>query len=116
MDDICKKFLNDIGIQFEGVEDLKGQMIPREFFMNDAKYDELKDRIPNLKKLYSSSSLTALHNDASLKQKWPLLNIVRQLLNVYKMEMEPIRKSDGYTPDGVKKYKRFFLIKNTNSK
>tara|TARA_Y100000816_G_C25910975_1_gene475105 strand:- start:558 stop:713 length:156 start_codon:yes stop_codon:yes gene_type:complete len=24
--------------------------------------------------------------------------------------MKPIRKSDGYTKDGVKKYKRFFLI------
>ena len=24
--------------------------------------------------------------------------------------MKPIRKSDGYTPQGVKKYKRFFLI------
>ena len=32
--------------------------------------------------------------------------------------MEPIRKSDGYTLEGVKKYKRYFLIKkksNTNS-
>ena len=25
--------------------------------------------------------------------------------------MEPIRKSDGYTLEGVKKYKRFFQIK-----
>ena len=24
--------------------------------------------------------------------------------------MKPIRKSDGYTPEGVKKYKRFFQI------
>jgi hypothetical protein len=24
--------------------------------------------------------------------------------------MKPIRKSDGYTPEGVKKYKRFFEI------
>jgi len=115
MDDVCKKFLNDIGIQFENLEDLNGQMIPREFFMNPLKYDQVKDRIPNLKKLYSSSSLTALQSDASFKQKWPLLNIVRQLLNVYKMDMEPVRKSDGYTPEGVKKYKRFFLIKYINT-
>ena len=25
--------------------------------------------------------------------------------------MEPIRKADGYTLDGVKKYKRYFQIK-----
>ena len=29
--------------------------------------------------------------------------------------MEPIRKSDGYTLEGVKKYKRYFLI-NKKSK
>ena len=25
--------------------------------------------------------------------------------------MDPIRKSDGYTQDGKKKYKRYFIIK-----
>ena len=25
--------------------------------------------------------------------------------------MEPVRKADGYTLEGIKKYKRFFLIK-----
>lgn len=111
MDETSKKFLNDSGIYFENLEDLNGQMIPRELLLNPIKYDELKERIISLKKLYSSSSLTGLQNGADVKQKWPLLNIVRQLLNVYKMEMEPVRKSDGYTPNGVKKYKRYFIIK-----
>jgi hypothetical protein len=39
------------------------------------------------------------------------LNLIRQLLNVYNYKMEPIRKSDGYTLEGVKKYKRYFQIK-----
>ena len=113
MDETSKKFLNDAGINFENLEDLDGQMIPREEFLNPLKYGQLKDRIIELKKLYSSSSLTGLQNGAEKKQKWPLLNIVRQLLHVYKMEMEPIRKSDGYTPEGVKKYKRYFVIRKT---
>ncbi len=29
--------------------------------------------------------------------------------------MEPIRKSNGYTLEGVKKYKRFFLIREKNN-
>jgi hypothetical protein len=111
MDDVCKKFLNDAGIKFETLEDLNNQMVERDILLSDIKYDEFKDRILELKKNYSSSSLTGLQNNADEKQKWPLLNIVRQLLNVYRMEMEPVRKSDGYTKDGVKKYKRFFLIK-----
>jgi len=114
MDETSKKFLNDAGINFENLEDLDGQMIPRELLLNPIKYDDLKERIVDLKKLYSSSSLTGLQSGADAKQKWPLLNIVRQLLHVYKMEMDPIRKSDGYTPEGVKKYKRFFVIKKNN--
>ena len=64
-----------------------------------------------LKKKLSSSFLTSLHKEAKIKQKWPLLNLVRQILHVYKYKMDPIRKADGYTKDGVKKYKRYFLIR-----
>ena len=49
--------------------------------------------------------------NADKSQKWPLLNLVRQILNVYHYKMEPIRKADGYTLEGVKKYRRFFQIK-----
>jgi hypothetical protein len=54
--------------------------------------------------------MTSLQESAQTTQKWPLLNLVRQILHGYKYEMKPIRKSDGYTPEGVKKYKRFFEI------
>ena len=37
-------------------------------------------------------------------QRWPLINIVRQILKQYNFLFEPIRKSDGYTEDGKKKY------------
>jgi hypothetical protein len=30
--------------------------------------------------------------------------------------MEPVRKSDGYTKEGVKKYKRYFQIRKTADK
>jgi hypothetical protein len=55
--------------------------------------------------------MTSLQKNASKSQKWPLLNLVRQILSIYNYQMEPIRKSDGYTLEGVKKYKRFFQIK-----
>jgi hypothetical protein len=59
--------------------------------------------------------MTSLQKNADKSQKWPLLNLVRQILNVYDYKMDPIRKSDGYTLEGVKKYKRYFLI-NKKSK
>ncbi len=55
--------------------------------------------------------MTGLQRNADKHQKWPLLNLIRQILNTYNYDMEPIRKSDGYTLEGVKKYKRFFQIK-----
>ena len=33
-----------------------------------------------MKKLYSSGSLTSLQKNAKDNQKWPLLNLVRQIL------------------------------------
>jgi len=111
MDDFCKNFLNNSGINFESLNELDGKIISRELLINPLKYAEMKDEIINLKKNYSSTSLTGLHDCADIKQRWPLLNIVRQLLNVYNMDMEPFRKSDGYEVTGKKKYKRFFIIK-----
>jgi hypothetical protein len=59
--------------------------------------------------------MTSLQKNAYKSQKWPLLNLARQILSFYNYKMEPIRKSDGYTLEGVKKYKRFFQIKKNNN-
>ena len=114
MDEDSKKILNIIGINFELIDNLDNFFIPREQLLSDLKYEEIKILIPELKKKFSSSFMTSLQKNAKQEQKWPLLNLVRQILNVYKYQMEPIRKSDGYTLEGVKKYKRFFQIKKNN--
>ena len=111
MDEDSKKIMIIVGIQFEILTDLEGAFIPREQLLSDAKYIEIKNMIPDLKKRFSSSFMTSLQKNASKSQKWPLLNLIRQILSIYNYQMEPIRKSDGYTLEGVKKYKRFFQIK-----
>jgi hypothetical protein len=122
MDETSKKIFQHVGIQFENINELDGMFIPREQVISMVKYEEVKKLIPDLKNVFSSSYMTCLQKPASKEQKWPLLNLVRQILGVYSFDMEPIRKSDGYTPEGIKKYKRFFHIKkrhlpeNTNTK
>lgn len=111
MDDKIKDILKTIGIEFSEVGDLHGTIISRDQLLSDNKYDEIKLLIPDLKKKYSSSLMTSLQKNADITQKWPLLNFVRQILNIYGYIMEPIRKSDGYTLEGIKKYKRYFKIK-----
>jgi hypothetical protein len=116
MNEESKTIFKMIGIQFNAIEDLDGLTIWREQLLSDTKYDEIKKLLPELKKIYSSSFMTSLQKNADKSQKWPLLNLVRQILNVYDYKMVPIRKADGYTLDGVKKYKRYFLIEKNDVK
>ena len=110
MNEESKTILKIIGIDFNDVDDLNGLSILRDQLLSDNKYEEVKKLLPELKKIYSSSLMTSLQKNADKSQKWPLLNLVRQILSTHNYKMEPIRKSDGYTLEGVKKYKRYFLI------
>ena len=110
MDDDIIFFLSKIGFNIETIAQLDGLMIPREQLLSISCYDEIKELIPELKQKFSSSFMTSLQETAEKNQKWPLLNLVRQILNVYNYKMTPIRKSNGYTLEGIKKYKRFFHI------
>ena len=114
MNETIKKFLNKVGIEFENVEQLDGQLIPRDILLNKDLYEEIKKDIPELKKLFSSSSHTSLHKNAEESQKWPIINITRQILKSCNFDMEPIRKSDGKTKDGKKRFKRYFKITKIN--
>jgi hypothetical protein len=116
MDKEIKNIFFIIGLTIEKINDFEGMYIQRDELLSDLKYNEIKKLIPDLKKKYSSSFMTSLQKNADKCQKWPLLNLVRQILNFYNYKMTPIRKSDGYTLDGIKKYKRFFLVTKNNKK
>ena len=104
---VSKKILDELGINIEKIENCE---IDRNFFLDATKYKNIQKYITELKKEMSSSFLTSLQENATSKQKFPLLNLVRQILNVYGYKMEPIRKCDGYTSDKKKKFKRYFFI------
>ena len=106
----CKLILNHVGIYFNSITELEGIFFPREQLLSETKYEIVKQYIPELKKKFSSTFMTSLQKKAETNQKWPLLNLIRQILLVYNYHLTPIRKCDGYTDDGVKKYKRFFKI------
>ena len=116
---VCK-ILKLSGIIIDELNNLDGLIIPRHILLDYDKYENIREYLKNLKEdnNLSSSTLTCLHNGADIKQKWPLLNLVRQILKVKNYRMHPIRKSDGKDNKGKKKYKRFFRIekyKTTNN-
>ena len=91
-------------------ENINGLLIPRELLLDDEKYDKIKIKIPDLKQIFSSSYMTSLQSQAETHQRWPLLNLIRQILRVYQYKLVPKRICDGYTSDGKKKYKRMFIV------
>ena len=102
--------LNIIDISYQILENSE-IIIERDIFLSNNKYEKVKEQIPHLKKFFSSSFLTSLQKNATHKQKWPLLNLIRQILKKYDYTMSPIRKSNGYSQEGKKLFKRFFIIK-----
>tara|TARA_B110001450_G_C17340534_1_gene367289 strand:+ start:72 stop:443 length:372 start_codon:yes stop_codon:yes gene_type:complete len=110
MNNTIKEVLTCSGIQYELLENDSELLIERDILINDEKYIEVKTKIHKLKQFFSSSFLTSLQRDAYKNQKWPLLNLVRQLLKASLYNMKPIRTADGYSKEGRKLYKRFFLI------
>jgi len=111
MDKEIIDFLKKCKLQLEDETQLEGQLIPRDMLLSIKIYEQVKPDIAELKKKFSSSALTSLQSGAEKEQKWPLLNLVRQILRVCNYKMDPVRRSDGYDDEGKKKYKRFFLIK-----
>ena len=85
-------------------------------FLDQDIYKELYSEIPILKSYLKSSSNTCLHKNAEANQRWPLLNITRQILKNYNYKMIPVRKAEGYTEDGAKIYKRYFIIAKCKTK
>jgi hypothetical protein len=110
MNNVVLDFLIKCNLGIKDPTELDGLLISRDLLLSPVVYNNVKNHITELKKRFSSSSLTSLHKDAEKGQKWPLLNLVRQILKACGFEMKPKRKSAGYTKAGKKKYDRFFLI------
>ena len=104
--------LNTCGILCNNLKELNGIIIPRETLLNDSIYDKVKKDIPKLKSVLSSTVYTSMQKNADKHQKWPLINLIRQILRKYNYQFLPKRVCDGYTKDGIKKYKRFFEVRS----
>lgn len=107
---IIINFLNMCGISCTNVSELNGMILYRNDLIFSNKYETIKPNIHELKRILRSSIYTSLHSCADKKQKNPFINIIRQVLKSISYKLVPKRISNGYTLDGVKLYKRVFII------
>lgn len=110
MDKDLLDILKKCNIIIEDKNLVSGLLIPREILLSKEKFVELSEEIKIIKKKFSSSRLTALQSTAKDNQKWPLLNLVRQLLKASNVRMVPKRTSNGYDKNGKKKFRRYFIL------
>ena len=101
-------FFNKCGLKCKTLQELSGKQIPREVLLDLNLYNNLYGSISELKEIYSTTKTTCLQSSAESNQKWPLLNLVRQVLKLNKFNLIPIRVSNGYAKDGKKNINGIF--------
>tara|TARA_B000000557_G_C20671291_1_gene398956 strand:+ start:197 stop:610 length:414 start_codon:yes stop_codon:yes gene_type:complete len=108
-------FLKKVNIIHNSLLELDGLLIHRDDLINK-EIEKFEEDISNIKKIYTVNSccITSLKKSSKEKQKWPVLNLTRQILKTLNYNMKPIRKANGYTLEGKKLYKRFFQINKIN--
>ena len=106
---LLKELLNLINISMNHYDDIKNHMFERDILLDDDIIEKYYVLIPKLKKKYSSNTLTCLHLNSIEKQKFPAINMLRQILKCNGYKMAPIVESLGYC-NGIKLTKRYFSI------
>ena len=101
---ICK------ALHIEPDELKDGLVIERDMLVSKEKYEALKPHIVELKKIFSSKCMTSMHACAEFNQRWPCLNLVRQVLKRMGYDIEPERRCAGRDQDGKKIFERFFKL------
>jgi len=102
--------LNQININ--SIED--ASYIDRETLMSQETVKKFYDRADELRKIYSSDRLTSLHKNALDKQKYPAINLLRQVLKEHNYKLVPHIINKGY--DGKTKIvERYFSIEDDSS-
>ena len=101
-------FLNKCSIYVDSIQELDGYIVERSMLLDDSKLDNMTDELEQIRECFTCSTITALQTTAKTRQKWVLLNMVRQLLKILNYNMVPFRKSNGYDETKKKLFIRYF--------
>ena len=105
------KIFSILGYNITELNDLTDITIYREKLINKKITDKLLELVPELKKVYNTGYLNCLHDNSIYKQKFPAINLIRQILKCNYMKLVPKIISNGYEKlSGKKKTIRLFVI------
>ena len=100
-----------LGYHIYEQNDLLDVMIMRDKLLEKTTNKILLDKVPELKKVYNTGYLSCLHDNSIYKQKWPAINLLRQILKCNFYHLTPKILSNGYDKlSGKKQVTRVFVI------
>ena len=95
----------------ETISELTNLTIQRDTLLQKEIKNKLMELIPELKLVYKSSYLNCLHDNSIFKQKFPAINLLRQVLKCHHLSLTPKIVSNGYERvTGKKRVNRIFII------
>ena len=86
------EFLKECEVIDKKEETLENVYIKRDKLIAAELYEKMEKAIQKLKEKFSTSSITSLQESAKQRQKWPLLNLIRQLLKINGFVMTLLEK------------------------
>ena len=94
--EILKDLFNVLHIKIESKFDLINIELDRECLLEDPFYSYAINYKKKLKKIYKSCKYNCLHSNSETKQKFPSINLIRQVLKSNQLQLTPYYRSLGY--------------------
>tara|TARA_B110000967_G_C18563853_1_gene401456 strand:- start:203 stop:562 length:360 start_codon:yes stop_codon:yes gene_type:complete len=110
--ELIKEIFSIIKYNISSYEELKNLTLSNSYLRTNEFNEKMVEMIPKLKKKYKSHTLTCLHKNSLEKQRFPTINMIRQILKCNDLKMQPYIVCKGYDP--ISKHKileRYFIIK-----
>lgn len=98
-----KEIFNILSMTVESESDLFSVLVPRDLLLRVDIEQRLTELISNLKGKYKTSKLNCLHKNRESKQKFPGINLVRQILRCNGYHLKPVIYCRGYCKHSGKK-------------
>ena len=113
MDNLVIDLLNEINIKVVNSKEIENVLIEFKTLRHPDIITKFNKKIPELKKKYNSNMLNCLHKNSLDKQKFPGVNMLRQILKCNNMRLKPYVICKGYNKKTGKKItERFYKIYN----
>tara|TARA_B110000211_G_scaffold218869_1_gene264086 strand:- start:693 stop:1130 length:438 start_codon:yes stop_codon:yes gene_type:complete len=108
--EILKDLFNVLQIKIESKFDLINIELDRDYLLEDPFYSYAINYKKILKKIYKSCKYNCLHSNSETKQKFPSINLMRQVLKSNQLQLTPYYRSLGYDNNKKKIVQRYFII------